>query len=293
MIQHGSEANIQPAFQQFSNMFITADKAGLPDTFVQSEQSRFQPRAWARLSRDTARLWSAAASASMPSTSRTTRSPISTISRPLSIESQLSRSLLISQNVNVNSLFTFQNPTANGSTANAAAALAAIGGFSDTYPTMKAYTGNLTVEKDLGHGTSRARQLSSTNDSRQPLPRRAGQRLRARPGAVPVARGQRSDRTQMDRSSTPTSASIPPNGTSNFHSGEIEFTKRFSGGLLFDVNYAHSRLLALAPTATNPVAAPTWSYDYGPNAAPSRTISSTGTMSGSCRSAEAGGSART
>ena len=29
-----------------------------------------------------------------------------------------------------------------------------------------------------------------------------------------------------------------------FQSGEIEFTKRFSNGVLFDVNYAHSRLLA-------------------------------------------------
>ena len=33
------------------------------------------------------------------------------------------------------------------------------------------------------------------------------------------------------------------------------------------MNYAHSRLLSLAPTATNPVVAPNWSYDYGPNSA--------------------------
>jgi hypothetical protein len=58
----------------------------------------------------------------------------------------------------------------------------------------------------------------------------------------------------------------------NFHSGEIEFIKRFSGGLLFDVNYAHSRLLALTATATNPVAAPTLSYDYGPNSAEPNNI---------------------
>ena len=53
-------------------------------------------------------------------------------------------------------------------------------------------------------------------------------------------------------------------GNSNYHSGEIEFRKRFSGGLLFDVNYAHSRLLGLLFEATNPVADPRWSYDYGP-----------------------------
>src|SRR5262249_37683586 len=84
---------------------------------------------------------------------------------PFIYRAQLSRSVLISQNVDVNSLFTFQNPTANGSIANAASALANIGGFADNYPTMKAYTGNVTVEKDLGRGYS-VRGSYTTNQGR-------------------------------------------------------------------------------------------------------------------------------
>lgn len=53
-------------------------------------------------------------------------------------------------------------------------------------------------------------------------------------------------------------------GTSNFNAGEIEISKRFSNGLLFDANYSYSRLLGYQYVASNPLVAANWSYDYGP-----------------------------
>ena len=130
---------------------------------------------------------------------------------PFIYKSGLSRSLLISQNVNVNSLLTFQNPTANGSSANASAALAAIGGFSDDYPTMKTYTANITVEKDLGHGMS-VRATYTNNQARNLSRVVAGQCLCTRPRAVPFRAPPTIRPGESGPPSIPTSASRPPTG---------------------------------------------------------------------------------
>jgi hypothetical protein len=264
VIQHSSETNIQQSFQQYSNLFVTSDKSGLPGTFVEPGNLDFVPRIGAAYRVTPALVIRGgfgvyAADITHNAFTDQYNQP------PFIYRAQLTRSLLLSQNVNVNSLMTFQNPTANGSTANAAAALAAIGGFSDTYPTMKVYTGNVTVEKDFGHGAS-VRATYATNEGRHLS--RTVQVNACVPGPVqclsraandPAGRRWPAFNTNFGQNTA--------DGTSNFHSGEIEFIKRFSGGLLFDVNYAHSRLLALAAAATNPVAAPRWSYDYGPNSA--------------------------
>jgi hypothetical protein len=261
VIQHDSEANIQQIFQPFASMFITSDKAGLPNTFVHPNNRDFTPRLGAAYRvTPTFVVRGGFGIYSVDITHNVFADQYN--QPPFVYKSGLSRSVLISQNVNVNSLFTFQNPTANGSAANASAALAAIGGFSDDYPTMKSYSANVTVEKDFGHGMS-VRASYATNQGRDlsravqvnacvPSPVQCLQR----PNNDPTARKWTTFNTNFGQQTA--------NGTSNFHSGEIEFSKRFSGGLLLDANYAHSRLLALNATATNPVAAPTWSYDYGP-----------------------------
>jgi hypothetical protein len=264
VIQQGSDANIQQAFQQYSNLFVPSDQAGLPGTFVHPNNRDFTPRiGFAYRVTPTFVIRSGFGIYAVDVTHNSFTDQYN--QPPFIYRAQLSRSLLISQSVNVNSLFTFQNPTANGSTANATAALAAIGGFSDTYPTMKAYTGNVTVEKDFGHGTS-VRATFATNEGQNLS--RVVQVNACVPGPVQCLSRAANDPTGRKWPFFNTNfGQNTANGTSNFQSGEIEFIKRFSGGLLFDVNYAHSRLLALTATATNPVAAPTWSYDYGPNSA--------------------------
>jgi hypothetical protein len=181
---------------------------------------------------------------------------------PFVHRSQLSRSLLISQGVDVNSRYTFQNPTANCSAADATASMANIGGFQNAYPTEKAYTWNITVERDFGHGMA-VRTTYAANLTRN-MSRQVGVNA-CQPGPTECLSRAAGD---------PTGRKYPffnanfglrrADGTSNFNDGEIEFSKRFSGGLLFGVNYAHARLLGKQYVATNPVAAPRWSYDYGP-----------------------------
>jgi hypothetical protein len=264
VIQQGSEANIQQLFSQYSNLFVTSSQAGLPGAFVQPNNRDFTPRIGAAYR--VTPTFVVRGGFGIYAVDVTHNVFTDQYNQPPFIyRAQLTRSLLISQNVDVNSLFTFQNPTANGSIANATAALAAVGGFSDTYPTMKSYTANVTVEKDFGHGTS-LRATYATNEGRRLS--RAVQVNACVPGPVQCLSRAASDPTGRKWTFFNTNfGQQTADGTSNFQSGEIEFIKRFSGGLLFDVNYAHSRLLALAATATNPVAEPKWSYDYGPNSA--------------------------
>jgi hypothetical protein len=51
-------------------------------------------------------------------------------------------------------------------------------------------------------------------------------------------------------------------GNSTYSTGEIEISRRFNNGLLFDVNYAYARLLAYQYAAINPVVSALWRYDY-------------------------------
>lgn len=261
VIQRGSEPLILPVFQPFANRYITNDQLGLPGTFIRPNNYDFTPRIGAAY-RITPGLV-LRGGFGIYSTDVTHNEFTEQYNQPPFIRrANLSRSLLLSQGVDVNSIFTFQNPTANASTAGADTQLSQIGGFTEKYPTQKSYTWNVTVEKELGRGMAlRTTYLANlTRDMSRSV------RINACvPGPVeclsrPATDNTRRTWTQFGNGFSRHTA----DGYSNFHSGEIEFQKRFSGGLLFDVNYAHSRLLGLLFEATNPVADPQWSYDYGP-----------------------------
>ncbi|HUS07591.1 MAG TPA: TonB-dependent receptor, partial [Bryobacteraceae bacterium] len=261
LIPQGSEALIQPSFQPFTDRYMRVDQAGLPSTFIQPNNHDFAPRLGLAY-----------------------RAPHDLVIRggfgiyftditynefqdemnapPFTRRAQLSRSLLISQGVDVNSAYTFQNPTANGSTAGAANSLSSIGGFAESYPSQRAYTWNVTLEKPLG-GNMAARASYLGNKTRHMS---RSLRLNAcppgsveclsRPAGDPTGRKWTQFDTTLGRHAA--------DGEANYHSVEVELTRRFSNGFLFDVNYAHSRLLGYQFEATNPVAAPLWKYDYGP-----------------------------
>jgi hypothetical protein len=261
VIQQRSEDLILPVFQPFMDRYVTNDKLGLPGTYILPNNRDFAPRIGVayRVTQDfvvRGGFGVYAADVTHNEFTEQYNQP------PFIRRAQLSRSLLISQGVDVNSVYTFQNPAANGSAAGADTQLASIGGFTPRYPTQKAYTWNLTVEKDLGRGMS-IRSSYLANFSRD-LSRSV--RINACvPGPVECLSRAANDPTgrkwpQFGNGFSRHTA----DGTADYHSGEIEFQKRFSGGLLFDINYAHSRLLGLQFEATNPVADPRRSYDYGP-----------------------------
>ncbi len=197
---------------------------------------------------------------------------------PFVRRAQLSRSLLLSQNVNVNQLFTFQNPTANSNAAGADTQLTTLDGFFPDYPTMRLYSWNLTIEKDLGWGMG-LRSSYVGNIGRQLVAQRPRQRLPARPDRVPVTCRHRSDSSASGRNlgSMPDSGQATASRTSMHW--EIELQKRFSNGLLFDVNYSFARAFNYQFQASDPVADAKSRYDYGPGGCSSRRTSSTGTMS--------------
>jgi hypothetical protein len=61
-------------------------------------------------------------------------------------------------------------------------------------------------------------------------------------------------------------------GRSNFNSWEVELQKRFSNGILFDVNYAWARAFNYQYQASDPVSNPLSRYDYGPVPAQPKSI---------------------
>jgi hypothetical protein len=240
---------------------VTNDKIGLPGTFIHPNNLDFTPRVGFAYRVTNGMVLRGgfgiyAADVTHNEFTEQYNQP------PFVRRAQLTRSLLISQNVDVNSAYTFQNPTAGGSGAGADTALSNVGGFAEDYPTQKAYTWNFTLEKELGNGMAlRASYLANLtrNMSRSvrlnacaPSPTEC----LSRATNDPLARKWQFFSNGFGRHIA--------DGSTNYNSGEIEFSKRFSNGLLFDVNYAHARLLGLLAEATNPVAAAQWSYDYGP-----------------------------
>jgi hypothetical protein len=169
----------------------------------------------------------------------------------------------------VNTQYTFENPTANGSTAAAANLLSAFGGFSSNYPVQQAYEYNLTIEKQFG---SYAVHASYVGNLGRNLAREVEMNACV-PGSVSC----------LSRAAGTTGARQWPQfgtafgqhtegGNSNFNSGEVEVSRRFQNGLLFDVNYSFANLLAYQYVATNPVVAALWSYDYGPVSAQPKSV---------------------
>jgi len=261
VIPDGSQSLIQPAFQQFSSLFVQASAAGLTNALAVPNNRDFSPRVGFAYQfgpqlviRGGAGIYNN--DITFNAFSNELNSP------PFTYRAQLSRSLLISNGVDVNRFYTFENPTANGSTAAAANALSAIGGFTPNYPTQKAYEWNLTVERQIGG--SMAIRASYLGNLGRNLARLVASNACV-PGPVSCDSRKAGDPTarQWPQFSS-TFGQNTEGGNSNFNSGEIEFSRRFSQGLLFDVNYSYSRLFGYQYQATNPVISALWRYDYGP-----------------------------
>ncbi|MDP2996145.1 MAG: TonB-dependent receptor [Bryobacterales bacterium] len=260
-IQEGSQSLILPVFQSFSDRYIFNQQLGLPGTFVKSNNRDFAPRLG--VAYRSGRGFVLRGGFGIYAADVTHNEFTDMYNQaPFVRRAQLTRSLLTSQGVNVNSIYTFQNPSANASAAGADTSLTTVGGFPENYPTQKAYTWSLTVEKDLGHAmVLRSSYLANVT-------RNMSRSVRVNacvPGPTEcLSRAVTDPAGRKWPFFANTLGRHIADGRSNYQSGEIEFSKRFTQGLLFDVNYAHSRLLGLAAEATNPVAAPKWSYDYGP-----------------------------
>jgi len=261
VIPDGSQGLIQPAFQPFQNLFVQASQVGLSNALAIQNNLDFAPRfGFAYRLQPQFVIRGGFGIYNTDITYNEMGDIINT--PPFTYRAQLSRALLISNGVDVNSLYTFQNPTANGSTAAAANALSAIGGFNPQYPTQKAYEWNLTLEKQLT--SSMALRVSYVGNLGRNLAREV-QLNACVPGPVACLSRPATDPTGRRWPQFSTSfMQHTEGGNSNFNAGEIEFSRHFSGGLLFDVNYSYSRLLGYQYQASNPVGNALSPYDYGP-----------------------------
>jgi len=261
VIPTGSGGQVHPAFQRFSSRYVEASAAGLPNTFVQPNNFDFAPRFGAayRITPGFV-VRGGFGMYSVDYTINEFRSSINVA--PFVRRAQLSRSLLLSQNVNVNSSYTFQNPTANSSAAGADTQLTTLDGFNPDYPTMRLYSWNFTLEKDLGWGMGL--RSSYVGNIGRNLSRSV--RINAcPPGPTECLARSASDSTarkfqQFGLDAGQRSA----DGRSNYNAWEIELQKRFSNGILFDVNYARASAFNHQYQATDPVSNPLSKYDYGP-----------------------------
>lgn len=269
VIPSGSTNLIQPAFYPYSTLFVQANQLGLPNSLIKPNNSDLSPRfGFAYRLRPTLVVRGGFGLYSNDVGVTDFTSAIN--APPFVYRARLSRSLLLSEGVDVNSLFTFQNPSANGSTAAAASAIAGVTGMTQTLPTQKAYTWNLTVEKQLPYqivlrastvGTL-GRNLTLDDDLNACVPGPVTCLQRA--ATDPTARRWQQFGLGF--------AGVTAGGNSNYNAGEIEVSKQFSNGMLFDANYSYSRLFsngyldALGDDATisNPFGS-TRGYDYGPN----------------------------
>jgi hypothetical protein len=267
LIQDGASANIQPAFAGYSNYFETASQAGLPNSFVKPNYLDFSPRLG--FAYRFSPHWVMRGAFGIYTIDNAGNIYFTDLNNPpIVLHATLSRSLLLSQNVNVNTLYTFQNPTAGVVQADAPALLSSTGGYTADYPSQRAYTWNYTLERDLGH--SMAARASYVANIGRHIPRTVelnacppgSSDCLSRPAGSPTARALPQFGLNVGAQTTA--------GRSNYQSLELDLTKRFAHGMLFDINYTFSKLLAYVPTATNPVVSPLWSYDWGsaPNAPP-------------------------
>ncbi len=261
IIPNGSASLIHPAFQQFSDRYIEASAAGVPDTFIRPNNWDFVPRFGAayRLRSDFV-VRGGFGVYNVDYTINEFRSSINVA--PFIRRAQLSRSLLLGQSVDVNRIYTFQNPTANSSAAGADTQLTTLDGFFRDYPTMKTYSWNLSVEKDFG------RQVGIRVTYAGNLGRNLSRTVRVNscaPGPTECLARAANDPTRRKWTNFGTNmGQRAGDGTSNYNGFEAELTKRFSSGLFVNVNYAYARVFRLEPTASDPVSNPLSHYDYGP-----------------------------
>lgn len=261
VIPDGSGGEVHPAFQQFSNRYVEAKAAGLPNTFVKPNNHDFAPRVGAAYRfTPTFVVRGGFGVYYVDYTINEFRNSINVA--PFVRRAQLSRSLLLSQNVDVNALYTFQNPTANSSAAGADTQLTTLDGFNPDYPTMRLYSWNFTLEKDLGWGLGL--RTSYVGNIGRNLSRSV--RINAcPPGPTECLARTASDPTARKWQQFGLDAGQrAADGRSNYNAWEIELQKRFSNGILFDVNYAWARAFNSLYQATDPVANPLSKYDYGP-----------------------------
>jgi hypothetical protein len=269
IIPDGSAGSIHPTFQQFSSSYIEAREAGVPNTFVKPNKFDFAPRVGAAFRiTPTFVMRGGFGLYNVDYTINEFRGSINVA--PFVRRAQPSRSLLLSQGVDVNQVFTFQNPTANTSAAGADTQLTTLDGFNPDYPTMRLYSWNFTIEKDLGWGMGL--RSSYVGNVGRNLSRSVRVNACA-PGATeclarPVgdATGRRWTQFGLD------AGQRVADGRSNYNAWEIEFQKRFSNGLLFDVNYALARAFTYQYQASDPVADPLSRYDYGPVGSQPRNV---------------------
>ncbi len=261
LIPDGSTGQVHPAFRQFSNRYVEAGTLGLPNTFIRPNNRDFAPRIGGayRITPGFV-LRGGFGVYYVDYTINEFRNSINVA--PFVRRAQLSRSLLLSQNVNVNQLFTFQNPTANSNAAGADTQLTTLDGFNPDYPTMRLYSWNFTIEKDLGWG------LGLRSSYVGNIGRRLSRSVRVNacpPGPTECLSRAATDPTGRKWTQFGIDAGQrAADGESNYNAWEIELQKRFSNGLLFDVNYAFARAFNYQFQATDPAANPKSRYDYGP-----------------------------
>jgi hypothetical protein len=261
LIPDGSRALVHPAFQRFSDRFVEASERGLPNTFLQPNRLDFTPRAgFAYRLRENTVLRGAFGVYNVDNNISEYRGQVNVA--PFIRRANLSRSLLLGQGVDVNSLYTFQNPTANSSAAGADTQLTTLDGFNPSYPTMKTIAWNFTLERQLGRalglrGTYAGNRTINLSRSvavngcipgaTECLARTAGDPSARRWQQFNLAAGQRFG-----------------DGVATYHAMELEATRRLSNGLFLNANYAYAKILRLAYAASNPIADPQWNYDRGP-----------------------------
>lgn len=269
LIPDGSAGEIHSAFQQFSSRYIEAGTVGLPNTFIKPNNFDFAPRAGAAYRfTPTFVVRGGFGMYYVDYTINEFRNSINVA--PFVRRAQLSRSLLLSQSMNVNSNYTFVNPTANSSAAGADTQLTTLDGFNPDYPTMRLYSWNLTFEKDLGWG------LGLRSSYVGNLGRNLSRSVRV--NACPPGPTECLARTAADPTSRKwqqfglDAGQRAADGRSNYNAWEIELQKRFSNGVLFDVNYAWARAFNYQYQASDPVSNPLSKYDYGPVPAQPKSV---------------------
>jgi hypothetical protein len=118
VIPDGNRSQVHPAFQQFNSRYVEASEAGLPNTFVKPNNRDFAPRIGAayRIRPDFV-VRGGFGVYYVDYTINEFRNSINVA--PFVRRAQLTRTLLVGQGSDVNSIYTFQNPRANSSAAGA------------------------------------------------------------------------------------------------------------------------------------------------------------------------------
>jgi hypothetical protein len=261
VVPDGSLSKVQPAYDAFKELYVEASAAGLPDTLVEPNRHDFAPRLGASYRLTPA--WVLRGNFGVYYVDLTANAFWDSLNAPPFVRrAQPTRSQLIGLGVPVNQVYTFENPTANGSDAGAQSQLANLTGFADQYPTQRSYAWNATVEHELGWRTGmRASYVGN-------LSRHLSRNVRVNacpPGpteclsrAATAADGRRWPffNTNMGR--------VANDGDANYHALELEVQRRLSNGFLFNANYTVNSLKGYTADASDPVSNPFWRYDWGP-----------------------------